>query len=280
VVRPLLRASTNGANFLPGPATPGSLYSLFGLSISTQLPNVTKPDRANTLPLPTKLCNTEVIFRDADGMEWNARILYCDDSQINYQVPVDIALGYATVHIVADDVPSNEIEVLIVPADLGIFIEEPEDRIGAVTFAIGPRTGQKMNRQNPTAPCDFLSIFVTGVGDVAGGLPPDGTPAGEARPALAAVRVFILNEVRDVLGQPTGEVQQIEFNTQNGRLLYAGTQPQFVGLYQINVQWPLPSSNLILFEGDYPMFIELNGQKRDPITIPLKNDASISVCAP
>lgn len=285
---PLLRATTNGASFLPSPVVRGELASLFGFNIATKLPGIPKPDVARTLPIGTKLCNTEVIFsHPATQGEWKAPILFCSDEQINYQVPRDLPNGYVELKVVVDDIESNDMEVQVADDDVGIFMENAQNRTASMIFAVGQRRGEKAGPTNPLVPCDAVEIYATGLGTVAPELPPDGTPAGEARSTPGHAKVVIYDD--GTQGRPTPAPPRIvEWKREDGYILYTGISPQYAGLYQINMLVPDPfrlpggiNDPLLLFEGNYPAQIEFRGRRSEIFMIYLRYSGQFpSRCAP
>lgn len=285
--KPVLRASTNAASFLPGGVVPGSLSTLFGLNITTRIPGIPTPANASLpFPLATKLCNTEIIFTDPLSMaEFKAPILFCSQFQINYQVPTQLPIGrFVTARVVVDDVASNTLELLVKPDDVGIFMADASKQLGAMTFAYGPRRGKKMNFQNPIAPCDILEVYVTGLGVVTGGLPADGTPGIGLNPTPGEAKVVVYDDgTKLVIGQTQIPPRFLELRKAAGFIQYSGLTPGFVGLYQINMEWPNPQANPAPFtpplaEGNYTAFIEFNGRRSQQFVLPIRNDASISPC--
>lgn len=276
---PVLRASTNAASFLPGGVVPGSLATFFGLNITSRLPGVQTPANAGTLPVPTKLCNTEIVFTDPISMlEYKAPILFCSQFQINYQVPTGLPVGrFVTAKVVVDEIASNPLELLVKPDDVGIFMEDFSRRLGAMIFAIGQRRNQKASFENPITACDILEVYVTGLGTVTGGLPPDGLPAGGVRPTPSEAKIVVYDDGTKGFIQIAPRF--LELRRGDGFIQYSGLTPSFVGLYQINMEWPNPQANPSpfvppLFQGDYPAFIEFNGRRSQTFVIPIRYDAA------
>lgn len=275
ITKPVLRATTNGGSFLPGGVVPGELATLFGLGMTTKIPGIPTPDVSKTLPIPTRLCNVEVIFTEPDtGEEFKAPILFCSQFQVNYQVPTMLPVGkYVELRIVVDEVASNALEVQVKPNDIGLFMESFQQRIGALVFAFGQRRGQKVNFNNTITACDIVEIYVTGLGNVAGGLPPDGTPATSARAALGNAKVVLYDD--GTKGFIPTAPRFVELTSQDGFIQYTGVAPFFVGLYQVNMEWPNPQDttiprDLILFQGDYPAYVEFNGRRSQTFIIPVR----------
>jgi len=87
-------SSVSAASFVSNvPLPPNGIAAGFGsgLSASTAF--------ATTLPLPTSLVGTEVIFRDANNQISNAGLFFVSANQINYLVPAGAANGVATITV-------------------------------------------------------------------------------------------------------------------------------------------------------------------------------------
>lgn len=279
VQTPVLRSNTNGASFITGGVVPGSLYTFFGLNITTKTPGIPTPDSPITLPVPTKLCNTEIIFTDPSTLaEYKAPILFCSQFQINYQVPGALPLGkFVTAKVVVDDIESNPLELLVKSDDVGLFMENFSQRLGSLVFAFGQRRGKKVTYANPITACDILEVYVTGLGTVTQGLPPDGLPAGGVRPTPGEAKVVVYDD--GTKGFFPTAPRFVELRKGDGFIQYSGLTPSYVGLYQINLEWPNPAASNSpitppLFQGDYPAYIEFSGRRSQPFILPIRYDSS------
>jgi uncharacterized protein (TIGR03437 family) len=284
---PIVRATTNGASFLPGPVVRGELASLFGLNISTTLPGITKPDVARGLPIATKLCNTEVIFTHPNTSgQWKAPIAFCSDNQINYQVPKGIPDGYVLLKVVVDGKESNDLEVLVADDDVGIFMENAQNRVASMVFAVGQRAGQKAGPNNPLTACDAVEIYATGLGTVSPELPEDGTPTGQPpRGTPGHAKVLIYDDGTQGRNTPVAP-RIVEWKREDGYILYTGLSPQYVGLYQINMLVPDPdrveggiNSPVLLRQGNYPAQIEFRGRRSETFMINIRYSGLPSRCS-
>jgi len=90
--------NVSSASFEPGPLTPGSLVtasSLFGAVLATAT------EATTTAVWPTTLAGATVTVRDSAGTSRLAELLYASPGQINYRVPAESTIGYATVVVAA-----------------------------------------------------------------------------------------------------------------------------------------------------------------------------------
>ncbi len=201
----------NAATFaLAGGIAPGMLATVFGAALATV------GGAARSVPLPTDLDGT---------IEFDQTLLapqvFAILTQRNFQVPWELAGQASTmVRISTGGQTSLPIEVPIAAANPGIFVVNDagygavvilaED--GGIAAPIGELPGSRPIREN-----EFFAIFVTGLGGVSvpqvSGVPPD--PEN-----LASV------------------VQPVSVTLGGVELAatFAGLAPNFVGLYQVNVQ--------------------------------------------
>ncbi|MCU0226294.1 MAG: hypothetical protein MUF01_01530 [Bryobacterales bacterium] len=286
VAGPVLRATTNAASFSPGPVVPGGLASLFGLNITTRSPGFVTPDVARAIPIAKTLCNTEVVFRSmTTADEWKAPILFCSDSQVNYQVPAELPVNsYVTLHLNVDGQMSNDMETLVQNDEIGVFMDDVAARNPAMVYALGVRTGQKLSQANPANACDIVEAFVTGLGPSQTGFPDDGTPAGGALRAQGDAKLVLFDD--GTQGRLVGfeaPPRFVEFTRANGAILYTGFSPEFVGLYQINVRFPNPGASITpptlrLNQGLYPSYFEYRGRRSREFLIRIQYTLATSPC--
>jgi uncharacterized protein (TIGR03437 family) len=194
---------------------PGSLGTIYG----TNLTSVTQ--QAASLPLPSSLGGVGISVTDAAGNSGTASLLYVSPGQINFQMPTGMSTGVATFTI--SRAGSTAVTAL-----------------GAVG-SVGP------------------TLFsMTGTGSGAASATALRTVSGGSSPVLSPVNLFNCAQLPcqalpvDVSGAPvfltlygTGIRNRSSLDnvlvTINGisvQALYAGPQPNFAGLDQINVQLP------------------------------------------
>ncbi|MCX6609125.1 MAG: YHYH protein [Acidobacteria bacterium] len=91
-------SNVSSASYEPGPLTAGSLVtatSLFGAVLATGT------EATSTAVWPTTLAGATVTVKDSAGTSRLAELLYASPGQINYRVPAESAIGYATVVVAA-----------------------------------------------------------------------------------------------------------------------------------------------------------------------------------
>ena len=224
---------------------------LAGESIVTAFGNdlATATEIANTLPLPTSLAGTTVLITDAAGRESLAPLFFVSPSQANYQVPLGVEPGLATVKVV-NSLGNTAIEktqlLTIAP---GLFTANANGqgvpaaavlRIkadGSQTYEPAARFDPTQNKFVPTEidlgpPTDqvFLIVFGTGL--------------RQADISMVDVRIG------DVLAEVS----------------YLGPQPDFSGLDQINLRLPRQLKGL----GEVVINAMIDDQKANPVTVAIK----------
>lgn len=206
----------NGATFA-GNVAPGSLATIFGVNLSTNA-----PIHASVLPLPTTLGEVEV---SVNGHP--APLDYVGSTQINFQVPYEVAPGPASVVVTASGAASPSFSFTVVAAAPGIFM-------AGTQASAQNQDGSGNAISNPAAAGSVVVVYLTGQGPVdnpvATGAAPPSTPLSNATLPFSAT-----------------------VGGQNAPVQFLGLAPGFVGLAQANIQLPA------LAGGSYPVIITVDG---------------------
>jgi uncharacterized protein (TIGR03437 family) len=195
-------AMVNAASFA-NTLAPGSLFTIFGRNLSYQA----RP--AAGTPFPTDLGGVSVSLNSK-----SMPLLFVSPGQINAQVPFKID-GSATIRVTTPN-GFAETTLTIRPTAPGIFTLGAS---GATPAIVHATDGQLVSAGNAARGGEFLSIYMTGLGEVRGDI-----AAGIAAPTTTLVPV-----VADV---------QVDLDGTTLAPSFAGLSPGFVGLYQVNVQVP------------------------------------------
>lgn len=184
------------------PLAPGGFISLFGSRFTTQTAGATR------IPLERELAGVRVKIGDVD-----APLHFVSPSQINAVLPVEFDPG-ADISIVvsANGVLTAPQSYLVAPAMPGIFISP--GGVPAILRIVAGEAPQAVTPQNPVRIGDILEIFATGLGETD---PP--VASGDALPTASELLTPVSVEIGGI-GVP---------------VLYQGLAPNFVGLYQVNV---------------------------------------------
>jgi uncharacterized protein (TIGR03437 family) len=206
----------SAATFTEGPVAPESIVTVFGADLATSTA------QANTLPLSTTLGGTRVTIRDSRGVERAAGLFFVSFTQVNLQLPADLAAGTATIIITnaRNEGMGGTLQIAAVAPGLfaangsgqgaaaGLLLRvpqtggqsfEPLAEVNAEQNRIVTRPLQ-LNRVNVQAERLFLVLFGTG---------------WRQRANLDDVRAYI------------GGVETM--------VTFAGAQPGAVGLDQVNI---------------------------------------------
>ncbi|MBS1811478.1 MAG: hypothetical protein JST84_25170 [Acidobacteria bacterium] len=234
--------TVSGASYAVQPVAAGSIVSAFGINLA----NVTQG--AQSLPLPQEIGGTRVRLRDSTGIEAYAPLFYVSPLQINYQIPETLSPGYVSITITNNgrNVPTEYL--LIGPLSPGLFAAN-QNGSGVAAGSVLYVTGENRRSENNAA-CDangqnctsrqidlnsasevYLELYGTGIRNNSG---------------LANVTVTIGGVAVPVL--------------------YAGKQPEFVGLDQVNVQLPRSLAG----RGEVDVVLTLDGKAANPVKINLK----------
>jgi uncharacterized protein (TIGR03437 family) len=192
---------------------PGSLGTIYG----TNMAQTTQ--QAASLPLPTTLGGVSIVVKDAAGNPGTASLLYVSPSQINFLIPQGLATGVASFTIsngAGASVTAMGAVGQVVPT-LFSMAGTGTGPVAATALSIGggsPATSSPVSLFNCNSlPCQALPIDLSGSNPVYLTLYGTGI---RNRSSLDNVLVTI-----NGIGLPA---------------LYAGPQPNFAGLDQINVQ--------------------------------------------
>jgi uncharacterized protein (TIGR03437 family) len=199
--------SVSGATFVPETVgAPDMILSGFGANLTSATA------AAATTPLPTTLAGISVRLTDSAGVMQNVPLFYASPTQINYLLPSNLAQGIAKLEVVQ---PSGNVvahgAISVNALWPGLFTTGQNGRglVAADVVRVKPNGEQIIESiQNPidlsiAGDRVYLQLYGTGL---------------RGRSALSAVKI--------TLG---GTPLTVE---------YAGAQPQFFGLDQINTLVP------------------------------------------
>lgn len=197
--------NVSAASYAGDPLAAESIVAAFGSNLATTT------DRATTLPLPTVLAGTTVKVLDGMGVERTAPLYFVSPAQVNYQVPPGTAQGVATATITNADGVRYAASMEIVSVAPGLFSASGTGQGLAAANVLRVRAGGSQTYEPVAQPIDlgpetdqvYLLLYGTGI---------------RKRSSLGAVRVSI--------GGTAAAVS------------YAGPQPQYPGLDQVNVLLP------------------------------------------
>ena len=204
----------DGASFAPGaPLAPGGIISVFGASLATATAAATR------LPLDTVLGNASLNIGGRD-----APLFYSSNGQINAQLPFDLEPNSRPSVVLKTRRQGATQDTYAVPETITVTAVQPTifttNQQGTGQGAILDKDNKLVDASAPAQVGDAVQVFCTGLGATQPAVA-SGAPA-PATPPLAEVTV----PVTATVGGKAAAVQ------------FAGLAPNFVGLYQVNVQIP------------------------------------------
>jgi uncharacterized protein (TIGR03437 family) len=232
-------AVTNAAGYTESNFAPSSAASIFVSNlVSTTL-------IASTLPLPTSLSGVTVTITDSAGVAQQAQLYFVSPTQINFLVPTNIAFGLATVTVTNASGGTASGIILITHTAPGIFSAAASGQGPAAAQFIdvsptGTQTASAVAQYNPS----------TGTW-VASPLSMNATDTYVLQLYGTGIRYALSGEVSATINGVTAQVQ------------YAGAQPQYPGLDQVNIL--IPSS--LKGAGTVPVVVSVDGQAANTVTI-------------
>jgi uncharacterized protein (TIGR03437 family) len=235
---------TNGASFKAVPLTGGSLFSIFGSGLASQTAS------ASSVPFSRTLGGVTVHFVNG-STTMDAPISYVQpgtgtSSQINAQVPWGLVPPgtSATVNMIVDNAGATSVStpVSIAPFSPGIFGFNSTSGTFAIAYTYQdgifawPRNSVAGLTTHPAVPGSLVIVYATGLGAVDQPIA-DGAASG-------AVLTNAVTQPQVMIGGVTAPV------------LFAGLQPQFPGVFQLNITIPAnaPTGDAI------PIQIQVGGQ--------------------
>lgn len=204
-------AVVNNGTFAPGEAVAqGDIAAVFGNQFLFDVPQY-----ASTLPLPTTLDGVQVLVNGTA-----APLYYVSAGQIDFEVPIDAAVGDGTVQIVRNGTEGNLVYA-------GVSAQSPNFILSGSGYAITtPDNIQTGIAAHPINVGDTIVIYAIGLGQTTP-VVPSGTAAPSNPPATVPGTTLVC------FGAET-PFYQAPCATPS----FVGMAPGFAGLYQINVTIP------------------------------------------
>jgi uncharacterized protein (TIGR03437 family) len=223
------------ANYSPILA-PGTIISIFGDQLTDATAN------AGSLPLPTELSNSVVIFHGQA-----LPLFYVSKTQINAMVPYGLEKGTYYVIVTRGPAYSTSVPVALLDTQPGVFTRDSTGKGEGVIFGTEANYKFEVTSSQPAKAGDTLTVYCAGLGEVqplveAGSAGPSNPPAETS------------NRVTATIGGIAADVS------------FAGLAPGFAGLYQVNLKVPAgaPAGNNV------PLVLTVAGQSSSPVAVALR----------
>ncbi len=131
-------ASVSAASFATGASlAPETITAAFGSGLSQNIAV------AATVPLPTTLDNTQVVVRDAFGIERPASLFFVSPTQINYLLPQGLFPGAATVFVRRSNDDIAQGTITVEPSAPSLFAANANGQGIAAAVVLRVRNGQQ-----------------------------------------------------------------------------------------------------------------------------------------
>lgn len=219
---------------------PESLGSIYGVNLAA----VTQT--AGGLPLPTHLGSVSVAVIDAVSVSRFAPLLYVSPSQINFEVPAGTQIGRAAFAVQTDAGATQNGMANIQRIAPGLFTANGDGRGVVAATAVRVVIGSNL--------LGTAEVFRCG-----------STPGSCASVPIDVgidAPVYVSLYGTGIRGAPAGDVS-VSIGNRPVPVLYAGPQPVFEGLDQVNVSLPLSLRGL----GEVDLVLSVDGQSSNTARI-------------
>jgi uncharacterized protein (TIGR03437 family) len=220
------------------PVAPGSIASLFGTSVSMDTLLV-------GAPWPPKLGGAAISLNGNAGA-----IYYASPLQLNFQVPWESAGStQASVVVSVGGISSPAVNLKLADYAPGLFTTNQQGTgqaaaLIAGTAVLAAPAGAFPGSRPVARGTEYLELYATGLGPVAH-TPSTGGPAP-------------VNPLAQTVGTATVTIGGVP-----GQVSYAGLSPNFVGLYQVDVQVPANAP----IGGTVPVVLTIGGATSNTVTV-------------
>ena len=203
----------HAASFAAGPVAPGQIVSIFGAGLGPAAPVRGAVD-PETGRIPSALGGVSVLLDEEP-----APLLYVQESQINAQVPYELAgRSSAQLAVAYGGVGGPRAALAVSPARPALFLIP-----GSMSALVLNENGRLNGAAQPARPGETVMLFGSGQGETS---PPGVT--GQPASAMDAQRI---EDVSVTIGGSAAEV------------VSAGLAPGFAGVFQIEVRIPAAAAS-------------------------------------
>jgi uncharacterized protein (TIGR03437 family) len=231
----------NAASYVGLAATPGYLGTLFGASLAPTT------EVATTRPLPTTLAGTSLMLVDSTGQQIPLSLYFVSPEQINFAVPESAKAGPATLRI-SSGATITEASVMINPVQPGLF--------SASQKGLGPGIGNVLHvNADQSSFYTTLSQCTGSDLDTCANVPVQFSSPDE--------KIFLSLYGTGFRGRSSLDGVVVTVNGISLPVLYAGPQPTYPGMDQLNVELPYSLRGL----GEVVLKTLIDGQVANEISV-------------
>jgi uncharacterized protein (TIGR03437 family) len=245
---PAAAAPVSAASYRGPQLAPESIAAVFGQNFST-----TTVIASGGPALPTALANASVNVMDSAGTSRLAPLFYVSPSQINFQIPPGTAAGNGTIAIANANVTIASGAINIVNTAPALFTANASGS-GVLTGLALRIKANGSQTYEPLVRIDAQNQIVP--------IPIDLGPDLGA----STDRVFLVAFGSGFRFRSSLSAVSATIGGTSAHALFAGPQPNFVGLDQVNIQ--LPRS--LIGRGDLDMILTVDGQTANTVRVNIK----------
>ena len=238
---PRSATTVDGAAYIGENLAAESIVSSFGANLALSTLS------ANSLPLPTTLAGTTVKVKDSSGTERAAQLFFVSPTQVNFQIPLGTVNGAAMITITNNDGGVSLSPVQIVNVKPSLFSADTTGR--GIAAAHVQRAGSLT--YEPVVKYDFTKGQYVA-------LPID---LGAANEQVYLVLYGTGLRLRSSLSQVTATIGGTA-----ATVSFAGAQPDFVGLDQVNVLIP----RSLIGRGMVDVTLNVDGKPANTVKVSVK----------
>lgn len=238
--------SVSAASYSASGLASETIAAAFGTRLATTVMTAPGTPECPTC-LPTELAGTTVKVKDSAGTERPASLFFVSPGQVNYLIPAGTAVGTATVTITSGDGAVSVGTAQIAVTAPGLFVANGDGQGVAAAYAL---------RVSPNGPPSFEPVAQF--------------DAAQQRfiprplnlnPATDEVFLILYGTgLRHHQGLPTISVR---IGGVDAPVLFAGPQPYFVGLDQLNLRLPRSLSG----RGEMELALTVDGRAANRVSI-------------
>jgi len=226
-------ANLSAASYAGDPFAVESIVAAFGSDLARTT------ERATTLPLPATLAGTTVTVVDRAGVERSAPLYFASPTQVNYQMPPGTALGVATVTVTNADGVRYAASVEIAAVAPGLFSAAGTGQGVAAANVLRLKADGAQTYEPVTQPID---------------LDPE------------TVQVYLLLYGTGIRGRSSLGVVRLRIGGVELPVSYAGPQPEYPGLDQVNVLLP----RTLRGRGEVEVALTVDGKTANPVRLNIR----------
>ncbi|MCI0664841.1 MAG: IPT/TIG domain-containing protein, partial [Acidobacteria bacterium] len=207
-----------------------TIVAAFGTNLSSAI------QAADSALLPTSLAGTIVQVQDSIGSLRLAPLYYVSPTQINFQIPAGTAPGPATLYVTAGQARPQIGAMIIAPTAPSLFTLDQSGNGAAAAIDAFTSSGAPFNATRNDGQPNIIAIYGSGLGE----------------------------DATDIDGNVNASVQ-VRIDGQPVTVHYAGRAPLFVGLNQLNVEFPAGISS-----GNHNLVVTRNGVSSNVVTFEVR----------